>query len=79
MNASEKQKLSGFLDRLEANLDLLLEAVFEPDKLKARGLRRKFFVGTAAGALKARVHRAAKRHGMTYDEWVAKHGMVAKL
>ncbi len=48
--------------------------------LKRAGRRRAVLpAGNPETAARARVGKAAKKHGMTFDEWVALHGMADKL
>jgi hypothetical protein len=74
------------MDRMQAvekQLALLVDALLKPDvpkEIKAKGLKRRTApVPTAETARRARVGRAAKRYGMTYQEWVQRYGMVEKL
>lgn len=53
-----------------------------PSKAQHRNLRRIVhpeLVGNADTALRARVGRAARRHGLSFSTWVERYGLVDKL
>lgn len=53
-----------------------------PDNAKRRNLRRIVhpeIEGNAATALRARVGRAARRHGLSFSTWLERYGLVDKL
>jgi len=73
------ERLLAVEDKLNTLIELMLTPEL-PKKIKSKGLRRRVPpIGSAATAQRARVGRAAKRHGMSYDTWVKSYGMVDKL
>ena len=74
--AAAYMQLEKRLAGVESELVMLREIIVGPELPKSvpSGLRRKAFIGTPESALKMRVAKAAKRNGMSYDAWVAKHG-----
>ena len=89
--ASETQDdASLFIERIDAltkTVSILRESIDAPaSELPAPAKRRKLrrivhpeIYGDASTAHRARVGRAARRHGMSFREWVDRYGMVDKL
>jgi len=55
------------------------EMLFTRRHPRDRDLKATFVVGTPKGAQRARIGRAAKRYGLTLDEWIERFGEVDAL
>ncbi len=71
-----EQRLAG----IEENIAKLYDALFKPTYELPNGVAKKAAIvpSTAETALRARVGRAARNYGMTFDQWVGLHGMRDK-
>ena len=78
-----------FIERMNslANTVSILRACLEapasdmPDPAKRRGLKRivqPHLSGSDDTAMRARVGRAARRYGLTFNEWIRRYGFVDK-
>ena len=78
---AEHATIADRLERVEYQLSLLVESmtkVADPPELKKKGLKSQAKSDAARG-LRARIGRAARRNGMTMQEWIRKYGEVDKL
>jgi hypothetical protein len=77
INAALEKRLAS----LEAKIDLLIKCIVTPDTpstVKNKGFRVKARDYQAC-AKRARMGRAAKRAGMSLDQWLSTHGETDKL
>jgi len=83
--AKETEASEEYWSRLrdvETKLDTLIELLTQPERperIKNAGRRSGVIGANSQTALRARIGRAAKQHGMTMAEWVDRYGEVDRL
>lgn len=79
----DTDSMQGYLDELNGKMDLIIETLTapshqRPEKLSKIRRKNATRLYTADAARRNRVTRAAKRWGMSYNQWVAHNGGVER-